>query len=1005
MRRRSPVVVAVFALTTVAWTGLGTPPAVAAPPPTATVLGGAVSGGNVIVKLADQHIGGQLNGLTSGRKAAVNTDQTPLIRQMTAAGATHIRGLIGVSAIAANVSADEVSLLSQNPDVQEIVPDITLSPTPPAPQGAPAKLNPELCRNNGGKPVLEPEALSVLHVETDAKNDPDQAAPIATGKNVTVGILGVDSLTGNPNFIRAGGSQVVRDAPRPDGGTNDREVYGDASAVAAQGTVTYDYATELPHSGLPTGCTFRVKGVAPDASLVDTLSLPGYGTAGGPTSITLSEILAGLDNAVLTEHAGVIAESYAMADVGIGGLLATANDAAVAAGVTVLAASNDEGAGIDDSPASDPNVIGVGTTNTLRVLSQAYGYSGWTNNNIAPFSSSSAAQNDKLVDVVAPGYAGTVGGSLPASAGASQSTALAAGVAADVIQAYADSHGGHKPTPAMVKQILVGTAQDLAAPADQQGSGMINAYAAVRAAQQEPNARSAPRSESAILIPSQTQLDVIGAGGSQSTQNVSLDNTGDSPTQVTGTLRSLAAAAQIGSTVTEPVSAPAPGQPIPAQGATAATPIQFTVPAGVDRLDADMIWPDPTNSSILSFTLIDPRGRLTQISADYGSDASHKVSNGQHAEVTAPAPGTWTAKILWASGRADLEEPPNVPGKYTGNLSFEVSGQQFVTTSAGSAITVPAHGSATFPVPVALPVEPGDHPESLQLAADNSGTVSIPIARRTLIPSGGGVFNAQVTGSIGFPGAVDEVHSFDIDVPTGSKSLDVSLSTADASTDNIIRYLLIDPQGNIANQDATPTTTVQSFGPGTPVGRASLTAPNPVAGRWRLDVFLAQTVSGHEFAQTVTGSVSYDQGQPTSGAPVGTGGCANIQAPTRAAVTAIAFACDQIGLPYQWGGNGPAHGDVGFDCSGLTTAAYQAAGVSLPRTAQTQYNAGPLVPAGQPLLPGDLVFYGTPGHVHHVALYIGAGKMVQAPDFGRLIQISSYRWYGDDYLGASRPAR
>ena len=998
MRRRSPVVVAVFALTTAAWVGLGTPPAVAAPP-TAAVLGAAVSGGNVIVKLTNQHTGsGQLSALTGGRKAAVDADQLSLIGQMTGAGATHIHGLIGVSAIAANVSADEVSQLSRDPSVQEIVPDITASPAPPVPHGAPAKLNPELCRNNQGKPVLEPEALSVLHVESDAKNDPNQAAQIATGKNVTVGILGADSVVGSPDFVRTDGSQVVRNAPQPSRGSDDGDVYGGASAVAAQGTVTYSYATELPHSGLPASCTFRLKGVAADASLVDTLNVPGYGTPGGPTSITLSEILGGIDNAVLAGHAGVIAESYGMADVQIGGLLDAANDAAVAAGVTVLAAANDEGTGIDDSPASDPNVIGVGTTNTLRVLSQADGYSGWTDNNIAPFSASSAAQNDKVVDVVAPGYAGSA-----VAGNTSQATALAAGVAADVIQAYADSHGGHKPTPAMVKQILAGTAQDLGAPADQQGSGLINAYAAVRAAQQEPNGRPAPKTGPASLIPAQTQLDVTGAGGSQSAQNVSLYNTGDSPAQVTGTLRSLGAATQIGSTVTEPVSAPAAGQVVPAQGATAATPIQFTVPAGVNRLDADMIWPDPTNSSILSFTLIDPQGKLTQISADYGSSTSHEVSNSQHAEVTAPAPGTWTAKILWADGQADLAAPPNIPGNYTGNLSFKVSGQQFVTAPAGNAITVPAHGSATFPVPESLPVNVGDQAQSLQLVSDNGRTVSIPVALRTVIPPAGGAFTAQLTGSIGFPGAVDAVHSFDIDVPTGSKSLDVALSTADASTNNIIRYLLIDPQGNVENQDATPTTTAQSFGPGTPVGWASLTAPNPVAGRWRIDVFLAQTVSGQEFGQTVTGHVSYGQSQATGGSPVGTGGCANIQATNRAAVTAIAFACDQIGLPYQWGGNGPANGDAGFDCSGLTTAAYRAAGIALPRTAQTQYNAGPLVPVGQPLLPGDLVFYGTPQHVHHVALYIGAGKMVQAPDFGRPIQISSYRWNGDDYLGASRP--
>jgi len=105
------------------------------------------------------------------------------------------------------------------------------------------------------------------------------------------------------------------------------------------------------------------------------------------------------------------------------------------------------------------------------------------------------------------------------------------------------------------------------------------------------------------------------------------------------------------------------------------------------------------------------------------------------------------------------------------------------------------------------------------------------------------------------------------------------------------------------------------------------------------------------------------------------------------------------GVIGRWAG-----GVAGFDCSGLTKAAYNAAGINLPRTAQTQYNAGPLVPAGQPLLPGDLVFYGTPSNVHHVGLYIGAGKMVHAPTFGEPVQVSNYRWNGDDYLAASRPA-
>ena len=126
--------------------------------------------------------------------------------------------------------------------------------------------------------------------------------------------------------------------------------------------------------------------------------------------------------------------------------------------------------------------------------------------------------------------------------------------------------------------------------------------------------------------------------------------------------------------------------------------------------------------------------------------------------------------------------------------------------------------------------------------------------------------------------------------------------------------------------------------------------------------------------------------------------------PDQRAQVAIRTAMAQIGLPYVWGGDGPTNGDAGFDCSGLTTFSYAAAGVNLPRTAHTQYYTGPHVPPGAALQPGDLVFYGTPARVHHVGMYLGDGKMVNAPTFGKPVQTAFYRWNGDDYLGATRPA-
>lgn len=135
---------------------------------------------------------------------------------------------------------------------------------------------------------------------------------------------------------------------------------------------------------------------------------------------------------------------------------------------------------------------------------------------------------------------------------------------------------------------------------------------------------------------------------------------------------------------------------------------------------------------------------------------------------------------------------------------------------------------------------------------------------------------------------------------------------------------------------------------------------------------------------------------------IGIGGCTTIHTVSPVALVASNYACRQLGLPYTWGGNGPQHGDAGFDCSGLTQAAYATAGITLPRTADAQYRTSPHIPTNQPLQPGDLVFYGTNQHVHHVGLYIGQDIMINAPDFGQVIKTEPYQ--AKDYLGATRPA-
>jgi|GEM_PF-432903 len=107
-----------------------------------------------------------------------------------------------------------------------------------------------------------------------------------------------------------------------------------------------------------------------------------------------------------------------------------------------------------------------------------------------------------------------------------------------------------------------------------------------------------------------------------------------------------------------------------------------------------------------------------------------------------------------------------------------------------------------------------------------------------------------------------------------------------------------------------------------------------------------------------------------------------------AAQTAINFAMSKVGGPYVWGGNGP----VGYDCSGLTTAAFAAAGVSMPRTATPQYFSAPqYIPMGQ-WQPGDLIFWGDGSYFYHVGIYIGGGQVVNALNPGSGITVSRIDW-------------
>ncbi len=118
---------------------------------------------------------------------------------------------------------------------------------------------------------------------------------------------------------------------------------------------------------------------------------------------------------------------------------------------------------------------------------------------------------------------------------------------------------------------------------------------------------------------------------------------------------------------------------------------------------------------------------------------------------------------------------------------------------------------------------------------------------------------------------------------------------------------------------------------------------------------------------------------------------------------AVTFALAQLGKPYVYGATGPDS----FDCSGLMLRAWQAAGLTLPRTSQAQSRSGAPVAGTADMQPGDLIFIpgsdGTPSDPGHVGMYIGHGQLVNASEPGVPIQVETVARWQSQIVGIRRP--
>lgn len=778
-------------------------------------------------------------------------------------------------------SPDAQAALAANANVAAVVPDGAI-PGPSSPTtslGArrattlAAHDSSSIC-GTASAPELGPQAITAI-------NAPAGWTAGGDGAGVTVAYLADGIDPSNPDFQRnaayastgsAAGSPVITSSEDFSGdgttaATAGGEAFLDASSIAAQPNTTYDLSNYVNAAHpLPTGCDIKLVGAAPGASI---MALKVFAQTNSTTGDGFIQAI----SYAVTHGVKVINESFGnngfpddAADI-----VRLADDAAVAAGVTVVVSSGDAGiSSTIGSPASDPNVIAVGASTTFQAYAQgtegginapSIGNGTWVDNGISSLSSSGYAQDGKTVDLVAPGdenwalcsasstFSDCGGQNLELSGGTSEASPLTAGAAADVIQAYASTHGGVDPTPAVVKEILTSSATDLGAPTNQQGAGLLNIGAAVALAKVYPGVKKA-KTGAGLLI-SAAQQNLLGVPGASATTSLKLSNTATTAKTWTLSTRTLHNTGSVtGSVTMDPsVSSSQPTFPIWSGYQETYQTAHFTVPAGTNHLSFTAAWANTGQSSLLHVALFNPSGAYAGYSEPQG------LGDYSDVEEANPTPGTWTAVFFTVSnadGPKDIGTSGVVPWS-AGFSSFVADG-----TVTPSKVTLKPGASTSVKVKTTFASNPGD--SSFSFVANDGTTTTLPFTVRTEVPTtyGNSSFSDVLTGGNGRAGAPAQTNTYDFVVPKGEPSVNFSLAMSSLNGagklpgDQVVGYL-VDPDGQVQAYDTNYTYSNEGA---TVTPYLDLYDANPAAGMWQVVLEWANPVTGADLSVPYKGEVN-----------------------------------------------------------------------------------------------------------------------------------------------------